>query len=246
MLTDIFTIIQKEMKEILLQRGSRRAGMLNMLLMVGVFGIFIPLQSASMWFDSPLFPIMWSWMPVFMTTWLVADAVAGERERHTLETLLASRLSDRAIYLGKLGAAVLYGFSLALTNLLVAAVTVNIIRFSADGLRFYPLDFFLLLLAFTALACGLLAGVGVLISLRAATARQAYQRLSIVLLALWLPLILGMQFLPASWKEALSRLFAGASVSGILLIVSLVLLAIDAALVAAGLARFKRTRLVIE
>jgi ABC-2 type transport system permease protein len=246
MLTDILTIIQKEMKEMLLQRGSRRAGMLNMLLMVGVFGIFVPLQSASMWFDSPLFPIMWSWMPVFMTTWMVADAVAGERERHTLETLLASRLSDRAIYLGKWGAAVLYGFSLALTNLLVAAVTVNIIRFSADGLRFYPLDFFLVLLAFTALACGLLAGLGVLISLRAATARQAYQRLSIVLLALWLPLILGMQFLPASWKEALSRLTAGASVSGILLIVSLVLLVIDAALVAAGLARFKRMRLVIE
>mgnify|MGYP000874992257 FL=1 len=67
-----------------------------------------------------------------------------------------------------------------------------------------------------------------------------------MLLALGLPLIVGMQFLPASWKEALSRLFAEASVSGILLIVSLVLLAIDAALVAAGLARFKRTRLVIE
>ena len=37
-----------------------------------------------------------------MVSSLVADSFAGERERHTLETLLASRLPDRAILAGKL------------------------------------------------------------------------------------------------------------------------------------------------
>ena len=37
---------------------------------------------------------------------MIADGIPGERERHTLETLLASRLSDRSILLGKVMAAV--------------------------------------------------------------------------------------------------------------------------------------------
>jgi ABC-2 type transport system permease protein len=246
MITDILTIIQKEMKEMLLQRGSRRGGIFNLLLMAGVFGIFIPLQSAREWFDSPLYQIIWSWVPVFMTTWMVADAVAGERERHTLETLLASRLSDRAIYLGKLGAAVLYGFALALASLLLAAVTVNVMRASTDGLRFYAPGFFAGLLAFNVLACGLLAGLGVLVSLRAATARQAYQRLSIALMAVWLLPMLGLQFLPSAWTAGLTSFMMTADFVGILSLVCLVLLVVDAGLVAAGLARFKRTRLLIE
>ena len=44
----------------------------------------------------------------------VPDPLPRERERHTLETLLASRLSDRAILLGKIGAAV--GFEWVITQ----------------------------------------------------------------------------------------------------------------------------------
>ena len=36
---------------------------------------------------------------------LIVDAVAGERERHTLETLLASPASDTGIIVGKMAAA---------------------------------------------------------------------------------------------------------------------------------------------
>lgn len=245
MLTDITTLIRKEWKEMFMLRGSLRGGLVNLLIMIGVFGIFIPLQSAKEWFDTPLLPIVWSWMPVFMTTWMVADAVAGERERHTLETLLASRLSDRAILFGKLSASVLYGFSLALTNLLLAAVTVNLARLQ-DGLRFYPAGFFFILLAFNLLGCGLLAGLGVLVSLRAATARQAYQRLSIVMMVVWLLPTVALPLLPAKWTAPLNVILMKADFTAILGLVCLALLVIDAALVATGLARFKRARLVLE
>lgn len=245
MLFDITTLIRKEWKEMFLLRGSLRGGLINVLILVAVFGVFIPLQSAAEWFSTPLLPILWSWMPVFMTTWMVADSVAGERERHTLETLLASRLSDRAILFGKLSASVLYGFSLALANLLVAAITVNLAH-PAGGLRFYPTGFFAVLLAFNLLGCGLLAGLGVLVSLRAATARQAYQRLSIVMMAVWVLPSVALPLLPAKWTAPLSGVLMAANFTAILAPVCLVLLVIDAALIAAGLSRFKRTRLVIE
>lgn len=245
MVTDIITIIRKEWKEMFMQRGSLRGGLVNLLIMMAVFGIFIPWQSAAEWFDTPLLPILWSWMPVFMTTWMVADAIAGERERHTLETLLASRLSDRAILFGKLGAAILYGFSLALANLLLAAITVNLAH-PVGGLRFYPAGLFFTLLAFNLLGCGLLAGLGVLVSLRAATARQAYQRLSIVMLVVWVLPTIVLPMLPAGWRAPLNDILMTANYGAILSLVCLALLVIDAGLVAAGLARFKRSRLVIE
>ncbi len=245
MLTDIFTIIRKEWKEMFMMRGSLRGGLTNLLIQFGVFGVFIPWQFAADWFKSPLNPLIWSWMPVFMATWMVADAIAGERERHTLETLLASRLSDRAIYLGKLSAAILYGFSLALVNLLLAAVTVNLVH-PGNSPQFYPLGFFFLILAFDLLGCGLLAGLGVLVSLRAATARQAYQRMSIVLMAVWFLPVIVVPMLPETWKAPIMAVLMSANYNAILLWVCLALLVIDAALVAAGQTRFKRARLVIE
>ena len=37
--------------------------------------------------------VMWMWFSLLLVINVVADSFAGERERHTLETLLASRLS---------------------------------------------------------------------------------------------------------------------------------------------------------
>jgi ABC-2 type transport system permease protein len=48
----------------------------------------------------------------------LGDAIAGERERHTLETLLASRISDRAILLGKVIVTTGYAWGTALLGLL--------------------------------------------------------------------------------------------------------------------------------
>ncbi|NMB88377.1 MAG: ABC-2 type transporter, partial [Chloroflexi bacterium] len=110
MFTDIVTIIHKEWKEIFIQRGSARSGWASVLVILGVVGVLMPLQSGREWLENPLLTVVWSWLPIFLTIHMVTDAIAGERERHTLETLLASRLSDLAIILGKLGAAVLYGW----------------------------------------------------------------------------------------------------------------------------------------
>ena len=57
---------------------------------------------------------------------MIADSFAGERERHTLETLLASRLSDRAILFGKIAACIAYGWLMAMLCVLVGTITENV------------------------------------------------------------------------------------------------------------------------
>jgi ABC-2 type transport system permease protein len=113
MINDITTIIWKEIKEIFLQRPNFRGGWAGLLVLLAVFGIFIPLQSGPAWVSSPANLAIWSWVPYLLVSGVVADSFAGERERHTLETLLASRLSDRAILFGKIGAALVYGWCTA-------------------------------------------------------------------------------------------------------------------------------------
>jgi len=69
---------------------------------------------------------MWAWVPLFLVMGVIAYSFAGDRERHTLETLLASRLSNRAILLGKIAAAVGYALRVTLLSLAAGLVTVNV------------------------------------------------------------------------------------------------------------------------
>ena len=57
---------------------------------------------------------------------MIPESFAGERERHTLGTLLASRLPDHAILLGKVAVAVGYAWVMTLMLLLVSLVVVNV------------------------------------------------------------------------------------------------------------------------
>ena len=55
-----------------------------------MLGIVTPLQMGSLWLTSPLMLAYWPLLSSGMVSTLIADAFAGERERHTLETLLAT------------------------------------------------------------------------------------------------------------------------------------------------------------
>lgn len=243
MINDIYTLVWKEWKEIFLQRGSSRTGVANLLIVVGLVGVFIPLQSGRSWVTSPVTMLIWAWLPIFLVLGMVTDAFAGERERHTLETLLASRLSDNAILLGKVAASLSYGWSVALVSMILGAMTVNI-AYPTGGFVFYRWDMLLFGLALAFLGCLLIALVGVLVSLRAPTARAAYQRLSIVMLVIYFVPILGLQFLPAGFTQPILAFFSGARFSTIMLVVVLVLLIANAVLFSIVRARFQRAKLI--
>src|SRR5262249_22576218 len=140
------------------------------------------------------------YLPFVILLNLIADTFAGERERHTLETLLASRLSDRAILFGKVGAATAYGWAAGLLAALIQAVVANFSQKNATagaGLQFYPASTVVAVVALGLLTSLLAASVGCLVSLRASTTRQAQLNLGVGFLVLVFVPFLVIQLLPA-------------------------------------------------
>jgi ABC-2 type transport system permease protein len=244
-MSDVLTVAWKEVKELLAMGGNLKGGRLGMIIMVGVFGVVLPLQTGEAWVTSPLTIAYWAWVPLMLVTGLIADSFAGERERHTLETLLASRLPDSAILLGKVAAAIAYGWGFMLIMFIVGLITVNVAH-GHGRLLLYSWRF-----TAGAFGCGLLtsclaASAGVLVSLGAATVRQATQSLSIgIMLLIFVPAF-GIPALPKSWKASLLQAAMALTVAQWIAVASAALVTIDAVLLLAAMARFKRARLILD
>ena len=245
MITDIWTVIWKEWRELLFQRGSLRTTLLSLVPLLLVFSIFLPSQIGSLWVESPLTIGLWGWLPTLQVLALTADAFAGERERHTLETLLASPLSELAILLGKVITVVSYGWLITLLVVLTGLVGVNF--FHGDGkLLLYPASILFGGMVIGFLTATLAASIGVIVSLRSPTVRQAAQKLAFVSIALtWIPII-GFNILPSRIQESLLNYAKNADITQVFF-VSLVFLAlIDLGLLSIALGRFKRSRLILD
>lgn len=244
-MADLLTVAWKEWRELLQLGGSHRGGRFSLAILVGVFGVLLPLQSGAEWVQSPATVFYWGWVPLMLVGSAVADSFAGERERHTLETLLASRLPDRAILLGKMAAAVAYGWGLVLAMLVLSLVTVNLSA-QSGALLMFPWRFAVGAPLMALLGAGLAASAGVLISLRAQTVRQAAQTLNIgVLLLVFVP-VLGLQALPEAWQAQVGAWALSVGVDGMLWPAAAALAGLDLVLLAAAFARFKRATLILD
>lgn len=245
MLQDVVTIVQKEFKEILHQRGSRRAGWLNIVIVIGLLGIYMPITSGREWVTNPIGLVSFSWLPLFLVMGIVADGFAGERERHTLETLLASRLTDGAILAGKITAAVLYAWGIAMTSTLLGGIVANF-NGEGQGFAFYPLPWLAAAAVFGLLLAILVASIGSLISLRAGTVRQAYQQLSIGFMVLWFGFFLGIRFLPESARMAIAAFLNSLDLMAVGAGILVVLILVDIFLISVCRMRFQRSKLILD
>ena len=244
MIADIITIMWKEARELFAQRSGLRGGWMGLLVLIAAFGVLMPLQSGVEWLSAPTTILLWAWVPFILVNSVVADSFAGERERHTLETLLASRLSDRAILFGKICAAIAYGWGITLIGLLVALVTINVAHGEGELLMF-PLQIGAAIVSLSFLVAWLAAGLGVLVSLRAASVRQAQQTLSLAFLFLFIPLFL-LPLLPDSLRNAVSRAVSGLDIQVLGSIVVVFLLIVDLVLLATAMRLFNRARLILS
>ncbi|MEW5827417.1 MAG: ABC transporter permease [Chloroflexota bacterium] len=247
MIADIVTIVGKELKEILNARGNRRGGIVSILIFAGMFGIYLPLMTGPDWVQTPASLFYWIWLPFLMVSGVIADSIAGERERHTLETLLASRLSDTAILLGKVGAAIVYAWGLTIGIILISVVSVNLAFGLRDGTFYvYSPMAILATLVFSLLIALFSAGLGILVSLRAETVRQAQQVVSVGFMVIFIPVLLLAQFLP---QETVAKLIVWAETANwtlVGIIAAVIFAALDAVLLSLSKARFQRSKLILD
>jgi ABC-2 type transport system permease protein len=247
MIRDLATILWKESKELLPWKGGISSGMKRSLVAVLVMGVVVPLLMPGEIWDITLAPLVMlgMFLPVPTVMGVIVDSFAGERERHTLETLLATRLDDTAILMGKVLAAFNYAMTVTLASTVVSLVTLNLAH--AEYGPFLPGPILWLALIVGGSLSGLgMAGVGVLISMRARTVRDAAQILSLAMLVVFMsPMALNLA--PEHWKRAIYDLVLGeglALAAGLPVLAAIGLFVIDVLLLAIALTRFKRDRLV--
>jgi len=240
MLTDTATVVWKELREILFTDGRFQAGARTGVIFLGIAGVLFPLEAGPRWFSS-WSTIFSACFPLMVVLNHGIDAFAGERERHTLETLLASRLDDRAILFGKTLAVVLYGWLLVVTALPVGMVAVNVVHRGAGFLFFRPAilaSIVVLALLVALLSCAIAA----VVSLGAPTVRAAGQRMAVPFAAMF-SLPLGLPFLMRKlhWEPTVAHL--GPRL--VVLLVAVACLLASIVTLAIGLRRFTRERLVL-
>lgn len=249
MLTDISIVVWKEWKELLQFQSGKRSSLTGLIIMVLIFGIFMPIQWGSIWLETAA-PLSFSVIiPLLFVGTMIADSIAGERERHTLETLLASRLPDQAILLGKISASVSYVWVITQLVFIVSLVPVNILH--ANGkLRFYKPEIFFsgMILSFL-LAC-LMSVIGVLVSLRAASVKQAQQTLgvSVFILAYVIPMIgvYLLRFVPEEIRDILFQPILTGDIASLVIYAAVILILFCLGLYLAAQARFQRARLILD
>ena len=239
MIGDMLTVIWKERKSLFVSRGSRLRAMVNLFIPVLLVAIYIPWNEGRDWVSSPV-ALSALIVPVLLVGTTVPDSFAGERERHTLSTLLASRLPDRAVLFGKLAVAVGYGWLVTLIAILLGLVTVNAAHGEGHVLLYSPTvavaDVVLSFLVAT-----FVAGIGILISLRSSTVQAAQQLLMTILLIP--PLVLAVIF--SVFHRQIGNTLGGIDFMQAVLIAMGVLMAADMVLLLAIMARFRRARLIL-
>jgi len=244
MTRDVITVAWKEWCEFVHQEGASRGGPFRGAIVVALGGAFIGWQMDPDFGRSWLTVLLTMFISVMFVTTVIPDSVAGERERHTLETLIASRLPDRAILLGKVAAAVSYGAAIAAAVLPPGVLAANLIHGSAGGPWFDP-GVVAAALVVAVLGGLLVAAIGVNISLYAPTARHAHQRLGFVILALFLGPAATLPALPAGLRGRLVQWLDAADATSLFAVALGSLAIAGAGTLAAALYRLQRTRLIL-
>ena len=235
---DIIIVFKKEVKDLFKAKESRRSWLLQGAIFIGIFGIYLPAQEKEMWLNTPIPALFFLTLPLLVACTVAADSFAGERERKTLETLLATRLSDRAIFLGKVLAALAYSWTFTLAAELTSLITVNVVK-EAPGLFVYPPPMLFLGLVGSALTAIFAVGVGLFVSLKAKSVRAAQQMIGVVFFAIFF-------FGPMILARLITRPVGLKLTWGLVAPAAAVLALLDTLLLALAVKRFQRARLILD
>lgn len=142
----------------------------------------------SLYFLAPFFLII----PVMASSVIASDSFAGEKERKTIEALLATPISDSELFLGKMLVSFIPSMIVTVVSFLIYSTVVNVFSFTLfDGRLLLPNLMWVVLIFGLAPTLALASiGLTVMISARVKGVREA-QQISAVLLIPILALIFG-------------------------------------------------------
>ena len=243
---DIQTVMWKESKSLLRYSDNRWKGIAILVTPIALFGILLPIQFMEGWLTSGWSLGIAFFTPLLLIASTIAESFAGERERHTLETLLASRLPDRAILFGKLLISVIFGWGMTLLLLFVSLMVVNLLD-GQRGFQNYQPDIFWLDILASLLMAGFVSSLGIVISLRSSTVQAASQSIMLMLFMPFLLLQAIVFLLPIVLPRATVTAIADQlNFTNIVLVILAILLVVDIILFLGALARFQRARLILS
>ncbi len=238
MVRDILTVIQKEMWEYWQMRGSKAPWRGHVFAII-LFSIW-PAMSGAMMMGSPWCALMWAWIVTIMTTPYVADSFAGERERHTMDTLLSSRLPDKAIVIGKLMSASLCSWVTGMLSLPLSVLLAN--AFSPNhAVHLHPTVWFTAPILALSMAF-MVAGNTSVFVVKAVTVKQATQTASYGTIFIIIIPLLAMRFLPQHTVQQFLESLGKLQPVPVLLTASAVAVVIGMITSAFGLMRFSGLR----
>ena len=127
----------------------------------------------------PLFMVI----PIMVSSTIAAHAIAGEKERKTLETLLYTPITNRQFFLGKLLSAFVPAMVMSILSFALYFATVNVLYVAMRGVTIIRSWVWLPAMLLINPAASLLGlGVTLLVSLRSKTYLQAQQASAFVVL----------------------------------------------------------------
>ncbi len=168
---------------------------------------------------------------VFVTAQSAPELILRERSGHSLETLLATRLPDRAIFAGKVLSGAAVGYLMAMATLAIQLVAWALRTHGWNWLGLSDAAGRWFVLGGPAVLATYLATVGTIVAMRVGDQRSAYLVTIVSLAVLALPLLLHVVTVTTS-ASGLRSLVLGLAV-------------VDAVLLAVGVRLFRRERLIL-
>jgi ABC-2 type transport system permease protein len=156
--------------------------------LVGMTNQQILVYVMSLYFFAPFFLII----PLMASSVIASDSFAGEKERKTIEALLATPLSDSELFLGKILVSFIPSMMVTVISFLIYSTVIDLVSFHLFNGRFLLPNLVWIMLIFGLAPAVALASIGltVMISARVKGFREA-QQISAILLIPILALIFG-------------------------------------------------------
>jgi len=169
------TLIQNLPKQI----QEQIAGLTEMQTIVYIMAVY---------FFAPFFLII----PLMASSVIASDSFAGEKERKTIEALLATPLSDSELFLGKILVSFIPSMIITIVSFVVYTVIFDVLSFSFfSGMFLLPnLNWILLIFGLAPTVALVSIGLTVIISAKVKGFREA-QQISVILLIPILALVFG-------------------------------------------------------